>query len=256
MASLKHLAWIPAGAGASFFASFLFGDVLPLGVDLYYLVYFSVIAGFLTIYWKATDLHLGPLLSRRLALALILGVAVGVLMVQNVLSRPETASLSGGTLAWALGWRGLAYGAVDGLILHAFPWLVVWRAFDGERGRVGRKLKASALAWASIIMITTVYHLGYADFRSQKIVQPNVGSTIMSVPTLLSANPAASVVSHVFLHVAAVLHCPDTELFLPPHPEGRLPASETVNVSSIPFPMGSVTSATQTYLPGSSSTVK
>jgi hypothetical protein len=39
----------------------------------------------------------------------------------------------------------------------------------------------------------------------------------MSVPTLVTANPVASRVSHVFLHVTAVIHAPHTELFLPPH---------------------------------------
>jgi hypothetical protein len=217
MVSLKHLAWIPAGAAVSFLASFLFGDQLPLPVDLYYLVYFGAVAVFLVIYWKATKLDLWSVFGRRLVPGLLLGAAIGLLMVQNVLSRPETEQLSGGILAWALGWRGLAYGAVDGLILHAFPWLVVWRALDAENAGFGRKLKAGALAWVSILLITTVYHVGYTDFRSSKIFQPNVGSTIMSVPTLLSANPVASTTSHVFLHVSAVAHSPGTELFLPPH---------------------------------------
>jgi hypothetical protein len=48
-------------------------------------------------------------------------------------------------------------------------------------------------------------------------MEPNIGSTIGAVPTLLSANPVASPLSHVFLHVTAVLHSPETDLFLPPH---------------------------------------
>jgi hypothetical protein len=217
MASPKHLAWVPAGAGASFLASFLFGDLLSLPVDLYYLIYFSIIGGFLAVYVKATNLDLRALLSRRLVPGLVLGVVVGLLMAQNVLSRPETDQLMGATFAWALGWRGLAYGTVDGVILHAFPWVVVWRGLDAETSTFGRRIRAGFVAWISILLITTVYHLGYADFRSEKIFQPNVGSTIMSIPTLVTANPVASVVSHGFLHVAAVAHSPHTELFLPPH---------------------------------------
>lgn len=49
------------------------------------------------------------------------------------------------------------------------------------------------------------------------IAQPNIGSTIGAVPTLLTANPVASPISHVFLHVTAVIHSPETDLFLPPH---------------------------------------
>jgi hypothetical protein len=217
MTSPKHLAWIPAGAGASFLASFLVGDLLSLPVDLYYLIYFSVIGGFLFLYTRATALDLSSFVNRRLVLGVALGILVGLLMAQNVLSRPETEHLEGGALAWALGWRGLAYGWVDGVILHAFPWLVVWRAMGAEHGTLPTRVKAGFAAWASILLITTTYHLGYDDFRSQKIVQPNVGSTIMSIPTLVAANPVASPISHVFLHVTAVVHAPRTELFLPPH---------------------------------------
>ncbi len=32
---MPHLAWIPAGAATGFLAAFVFGDLLPLPVDLY-----------------------------------------------------------------------------------------------------------------------------------------------------------------------------------------------------------------------------
>jgi hypothetical protein len=73
------------------------------------------------------------------------------------------------------------------------------------------------LSWLMILMMTTAYHLGYGDFRSRRILQPNIGSTIMAVPTLVSGNPVASPIAHVILHVTAVVHSPYTELFLPPH---------------------------------------
>jgi len=134
-----------------------------------------------------------------------------------VLARPGTPRLPDRPLAWDLAWRGLAYGTVDGLLLLAFPWLVTWRALGAETARWPRKLGAAALAWAAILLVTTAYHLGYGDFRSRKIVQPDIGSSIGALPTLLSANPAASVVSHALLHVAAVVRAPETDLYLPPH---------------------------------------
>jgi hypothetical protein len=215
--SLAHLAWIPAGALVGFAASFVFGDALTLPVDLYYLIYFAMVLGFLAFYVARTGLRLRPWLSRRAAWSVAAGIAVGLVMVQNVLSRPETERLAGGMLAWAVLWRGLVYGAVDGLLLHAFPWTVVWRALRAEEKGLATRLRAAALAWVAVLAVTTAYHLGYRDFRSSKIVQPNVGSTIMSVPTLVTANPIGSPLTHVFLHVAAVVHSPRTELFLPPH---------------------------------------
>jgi hypothetical protein len=217
MTSLRHLAWITVGALVGFLASFFFGDVILLPVDLYYLVYFAIVLGFLGFYAKRTELKVREWISRRLGWAVALGVLGGLALMQGVLARPATAPLSGGMLAWALAWRGLAYGAVDGLLLFAFPWIVVWRALRAEEGGWGRRVGAGGLAWIAILLVTTTYHLGYRDFRSPRILQPNIGSSIGAVPTILSGNPVASALSHVFLHVTAVIHSPETDLFLPPH---------------------------------------
>lgn len=214
---MAHLAWLPIGAAVGFSTAFLFGDLLTLPVDLYYLLYFATVLGFLALYVRLTGLDLRRFVARRLKWSLVLGVLGGLILMQGVLARPETPGLSGFELWWGLLWKGLVYGTVDGLLLFAFPWAVVWRALDAEGGRLTTKLTASALAFAAILLMTTTYHLGYRDFRSSRLVQPNMGSAIASVPTLLTANPVASPISHVFLHVTAVLHAPETELFLPPH---------------------------------------
>lgn len=212
-----HLLWIPAGAGVGFTMSLVFGDLLTLPLDLYYLIYFTAVLAFLAFYVRRTHFDLAGWLSRRLAPGLLLGVLGGAVLVAGVLRRPATEPLAGALLWWAVVWRGVAYGAVDGLLLLAFPWVVVWRAMGAEeRGGRSRSL-AAAVAWMAILVVTTAYHLGYRDFRSAKLIQPNIGSSIGAVPTLVSANPVASPISHLFLHVAAVLHSPHTDLFLPPH---------------------------------------
>ena len=38
-----------------------------------------------------------------------------------------------------------------------------------------------------------------------------------SVPTLATLNPIGAPIAHVGLHVSAVLHSYETDLFLPPH---------------------------------------
>jgi hypothetical protein len=213
----SHLGWIPAGAAVGFGSSFLFGDLITLPLDLYYSIYFAIVLGFLALYVRRTKLDLKEWTLRRVGWAVALGIVGGIVLMQGVLARPETTHLSGGMLAWAIVWRGVIYGAVDGLLLLAFPWVVVWRAFEAREKGWGVKVGAGAAALASILLITTTYHLGYGDFRTSRIVQPNIGSTIGAVPTLLTANPVASPLSHVFLHVTAVIHSPETDLFLPPH---------------------------------------
>lgn len=231
MTSYAHLVWIPVGALVGFLASFLFGDLILLPVDLYYLIYFVVIAAFFILYVRKTALDVRVWISRRLGWAVLLGILGGLVLMQGVLARPETPQLSGGMLGWALFWRGLAYGSIDGILLVAFPWIVVWRAFGAEEGAWSLRIGAGITAWIAILLITTAYHLGYRDFRSEQIVQPNIGSTIGAVPTILSGNPAASMLSHLFLHVTAVVHSPETDLFLPPHRDSS-PVSHALAVES------------------------
>jgi hypothetical protein len=73
------------------------------------------------------------------------------------------------------------------------------------------------LALGSALVVTSAYHLGYADFRGLKLLRASIGNAIATVPTLLSGNPVASPLAHILLHVTAVIHNPQSDLFLPPH---------------------------------------
>jgi hypothetical protein len=215
----EHLKWIVFGVLAGFGASFIFGDLITLPLDLYYLIYFGIVISFLIVYTKKTQLNPREWFSRRLVWGILFGLIFGALMVQNVLSRPATEKFTGPYLAWLIFWRGLVYGAIDGLLLSAFPWIVTWRAFDVEKKPLGKKIAYGLLAWLFILVLTTAYHLGYPDFRSKKIIQPNIGNTIISIPTLVTANPIGSPIAHAIMHMTAIIHSPKTELFLPPHRE-------------------------------------
>jgi hypothetical protein len=212
-----HLKWIVFGPLVGFGTSFIFGDLITLPVDLYYLIYFGIIISFFTIYIEKTQLNLKEWFSKRLFWGILLGLIFGALMVQNVLSRPETEKFTGPYLAWLIFWRGLIYGTIDGLLLSVFPWVVTWRAFNVEKKPLGKKIPFGLLAWLFILVFTTAYHLGYSDFWSKKVIQANIGNTIISIPTLVSANPIGSPITHAIMHIAAVIHSPKTELFLPPH---------------------------------------
>ena len=217
MNNARHLIWIVFGALVGFGASFVFGDLLTLPLDLYYLIYFVIVISFFRVYMKKTHLSVREWFSRRAVWGILLGLIVGAFMVQNVLSRPATEQFAGIYLVWLIFWRGLVYGLVDGLLLTAFPWVVTWRAHDVEKKPLGRKVAFGFLAWIFILVMTTAYHAGYGDFRSKKLIQPNIGNTIISIPTLVTANPIGSPLTHAIMHGAAVIHSPKTDLFLPPH---------------------------------------
>ena len=119
----------------------------------------------------------------------------------------------------ALLWRGIVYGAADGLLLSAFPILLVFAALKDSRlrERAGGLVAVGAVAMVASLAMTAVYHAGYSDFRGAKLRKPVAGDLVWSVPTLATLNPVGAPIAHVGVHVAAVVHNYDTDLFLPPH---------------------------------------
>jgi hypothetical protein len=111
------------------------------------------------------------------------------------------------------------YGAADGLLLSAFPILLVFAVFEKSRlrRRVGGVIAVGAIAMAASLAMTAVYHAGYSDFRGSKLSKPVTGDLVWSVPTLATLNPVGAPIAHVGVHITAVVHNYDTELFLPPH---------------------------------------
>jgi hypothetical protein len=105
------------------------------------------------------------------------------------------------------------------LFLSAFPVLVVFAVFEGTRLRK-QLLGTIAVGFAALaasMAMTATYHAGYSEFRSEKVGQPIAGDAIWSAPTLLTLNPIGAPVAHAGMHVTAVLHSYETDLFLPPH---------------------------------------
>ena len=136
-----------------------------------------------------------------------------------VRTEPATGGPHGLALAWAVLWRGIGYGAADGLLLSAFPILVVFAAAEGSdlRRRRSGTVAVGAVALLASMVMTTVYHLGYPDFRSPLLARPVAADVVWSVPTLVTLNPIGAPIAHAGLHVSAVLHSSETDVFLPPH---------------------------------------
>ena len=98
-------------------------------------------------------------------------------------------------------WRGVVYGVTDGLLLSAFPILVVFAAFAGSRlsRRFAGKVVIGTVALIASLAMTAVYHAGYSDFRSDKISKPLTGDVVWSVPTLVTLNPLGAPIAHAGL---------------------------------------------------------
>jgi hypothetical protein len=212
--------WLGAGLVFGFLVSFVFADVLDLPRDLFYGIYAASVLTFFVAWAKSTRQSFAEMLRRRWVLALALGLAFAGVMAFIVLRTEDaTARPDGVDLVAAVLWRGVVYGLADGLLLSAFPILVVFAAFAGTKLRerwVGKIAIGLAALVASVAM-TAAYHLGYSDFRSEKVGRAVTGDLVWSVPTLVTLNPIGAPVAHAGLHVSAVLHSYETDLFLPPH---------------------------------------
>jgi hypothetical protein len=160
------------------------------------------------------------MVARRWRLALVLGLLfAGVSVLIAVRAEDASGHPGGVEFVSALVWRGVVYGAADGLLLSAFPILLVFAALGSShlRQRAGGLVAVGALAMVASLAMTAVYHAGYSDFRSAKLRKPLAGDLVWSVPTLVTLNPTGAPLAHVGLHVGAVAHNYDTDLFLPPH---------------------------------------
>ena len=216
----RHIAWLAGGIAMSFLVPFVLADQLELQRDIYYGIYSAAVVALFVQWSRDTGQSIREMCARHWQWAAVLGVAFAGLSALIVLIAEDATSHPGGLeFVAAIGWRGLVYGAADGLLLSAFPILVVFAAFKNSRLRRGRGglVAVGAVAMAASLAITATYHLGYSDFRSSKLRKPVTGGLVWSVPTLATLNPIGAPLAHAGLHVAAVTHSYDTDLFLPPH---------------------------------------
>jgi hypothetical protein len=216
----RHVAWLGGGIAMSFLVPFVLADQLGIQRDLYYGIYCAAVVALFVAWSRDTGQSVREMCARHWPWAAALGVIFAGLSALIVLGTEDATPHPGGIeLLAAIGWRGLVYGAADGLLLSAFPILVVFAALKDSslRRRRGGLVAVGALAMAASLAITATYHLGYSDFRASKLRKPVTGDLVWSVPTLATLNPIGAPLAHAGLHVAAVIHSYDTDLFLPPH---------------------------------------
>jgi hypothetical protein len=215
----RHWLWLLASLPFAFAVPFVFADTLQLNRDLFYGLYALAVACFVAGWARDTRLTRQDLL-RNWRWGLALG-ALGAAATTFIVLRTEDATDGPGglELAAAILWRGVLYGATDGVLLSVFPILAVFAAFAGTRlrQRVAGTIAIGTIAMVASIGITAVYHLGYSDFRSEKLRKPIVGDVIWSAPTLATLSPFGAPIAHMGLHVSAVVHSSETDTFLPPH---------------------------------------
>jgi xanthine/uracil permease len=204
----------------AFLVPFLVADQVGLERDIYLVVYVAAVVALFLGWARDTGQSLHEMCTRRLRLAVGLGVAFAGIGALIAIGAEDGSGHPGGIkFIGALLWRGIVYGAADGLLLSAFPILLVFAALKNTRLRrhAGGLVAVGAVAMVASLAMTAVYHAGYSDFRGSKLQKPVTGDLVWSVPTLSTLNPVGAPIAHVGVHITAVVHNYETDLFLPPH---------------------------------------
>ena len=218
---LRHGAWFAVVAGVAFLVPHLGVSVLGLQHDRYYLVYFAVSMALLVAYVRVEHVNVRRIFARSWPWSVGLGVVTGAAVAFNVLGEKATDRPGGAYFLFELLWRGVTYGAVDALLLSAFPGFVAYSVLRGRVDGFVGKARFTALALPLMLAITATYHLGYPQYRQDGVGKPEIGNTIISVPMFATANPVGAVIAHVTMHTTAVAHAYETDVFLPPETKAK-----------------------------------
>jgi hypothetical protein len=214
-----HVLWVLAAAILGFVITAVFAGQLHLERSLYLVVYAVSVSAFLYSYIRWSGIKVRNLIGYHWQWGLVVAVLAGAFVVVNVWSQPASPSPQGLELVFDLLWLGVVYGTVDALLLSVFPVLATWQALSmlGWTKHWYGKVVVGIVALVASLLVTAAYHLGYPEFQGPQVISPLIGNGILSLSYLLTMNPLSAVLSHIAMHMAAILHGINTTLQLPPH---------------------------------------
>jgi len=214
-----HLEWIAAACVIGFAISAIFSGWLHLRRDLFLIPYIGFTLLFLSAYLRWSGLSLPELILHNWVWGVVGAVILAIITIRNVLSQPASPRAKGFSLVVDLLWSGFLYGLIDALLLSVLPVVAAWQAFSllGWTSSGPGRLLVALLAILASMLVTSAYHAGYPEFRGKRLVNANVGNTVMTLGVLVTNNPLAAMLCHPAMHIAAVLHGPARVVQLPPH---------------------------------------
>ena len=217
-AGMSASRWVVAAALVGAVSSTLFSAILRFPRDAFVGLHALAVLGFIVALIRIEGFDPRVQFRRRWVGGLVAGTLAGALLARTVLSQAASARPGGANLIWALLWDGGLYGIVDALLLSVLPVLIVYG------GRPADELRNPAARWGwglaallASLFITAAYHAGFTEFRGPMLASALIGNGIMTLSYLASGSPIAPILSHVVMHIAAVLHGMATTVQLPPH---------------------------------------
>jgi hypothetical protein len=210
--------WTLGAAVVGGMSSAIASGWLELSREWFVLVHLVVVAAFTWVFVSYHGLTIRTQLGRRWLPGLVVGLFVGAVLARQVIGQPGSPRSSGFALTGDLAWFGVVYGTVDALLLTVLPVIALYGLRPpAELAQSNLRLRWALVALAGSALVTAAYHAGFTEFRGPQLIQPVIGNLLITLAYLLTGSPVAAIVSHVAMHVAAVLHGMATTIQLPPH---------------------------------------
>jgi hypothetical protein len=230
MAWYLYLVLVLAAGLLGFLVAAAFSRWLRMPRSWYLIPYLVITSAFAWFYFQWSQTSLLDLFQNNLIWGILGAIVIGIFVVKNVLAQPASPHPSGGRLAWDVIWLGGVYGFMDAVLLSVIPVLATWQAFSllGWTTVWIGQIMTAALCMIASLLVTGAYHLGYIEYAGKRVIAPIIGNGVMSLGYVITANPIAAIASHMAMHVAGVVHGPETTLQLPPHYGDAMTARPTV----------------------------
>lgn len=209
--------WILIASFLGFAIAAIFAGWLKLKRDLYLLFYIPLVAALFIFFIVSNDFKIKELLSYNWYWGLAGAVIAAGFVIKNVLSQPSSEKHKGLALVSDVLWPGFSYGLIDSLLLSVLPVLAVQSFFTQGLSSWPVRIGFIVSGLLASFFATTVYHLGYPEFRGKRVIWPNIGNGMLTLAYLLTMNPLAAILPHISMHIAAMIHGRETTGQVPPH---------------------------------------
>lgn len=221
------IGWLFAASVLGFGISAVFAGWLKLSRNIFLIPYVSLVGIFLYTFVVLNNIDVVAILVNNWVWGVLLGVLTSILLVRQVKSQPASRQSNSSQFALDVLWAGLVYGMTDALFLNIMPVVAVWVGMSqlGWSETLLGKIGIGIIGLLASLLVAFAYHLGYPEFRGQKMRYVFVGNGIITLATILSGNPFGSLISHTVMHIAAVFRGAETTVQLPPHYQVGLKAS-------------------------------
>lgn len=206
----KHSIWLLYVCLFVFVVPYLLDNVIEAPIDLYCLIFLAGSIAFIAIYRHFTFFEIRASLNSGWALGSIMAVFIGLGFISFAAddSRKIADSLEKVDMLIII-WRGVVFGGAAGIMISAFPFVIVWRSFAGSNPGKFRKFSTALAAGVSIAVASFCNHLGKTGLDREIMNNQIEKNIVAGLPTLLSGNPLAAPVAGAFLSVSELMKLQD-----------------------------------------------